>query len=259
MSRKLSVAAIICLLPFTFTAFAEEAKEKPEYSLSAELGFLYKTGNTKSADIKAGIDFSHEKDQWLSTVDFNVVAKKLESTDDNGDDSFDTTDSKWNIVTKTNYTLSPEGKNYLYGYVSYEEDRFSNFDKQASVSLGWGRQWYKTKKSSLFADVGPGYKHDVVKASGMTPQETKNSLIIQAQAIYHRQINDFVEFKQLLVAQYATKSDANSTYKSESSITTKLIESLQLKFALTIDYNTEVDAGFDNTDTQTSMTLVYNF
>ena len=261
MNRKLALTAF-CLLPFA--AFSEEAADDvipvaPEYTLSAELGFLYKTGNTKSADMKAGLNFTHEKDQWLSLVAFNFLGKKLEETDESGDKDFVTTDNKWNITTQTNYTLSPEGQNYLYGNIAYEEDEFSSFEKQSSVSVGWGRNWYKTEKASLFADIGPGYKHDVIRASDTMAKKSEDSFIIQAQALYIRKINDFVEFRQLFVAKAAVQSDENSIYKSETSVTTKLIESLQLKFALTVDHNTEVEEGFDNTDTQTAMTLVYSF
>mgnify|MGYP000344932379 CR=1 FL=1 len=261
MTRKLALTAF-CLLPFT--AFSEEALEEaipvaPEFTLSAELGFLYKTGNTKSADMKAGLNFTHEKNQWLSLVTFNFLGKKLEETHDNGEKEFVTTDNKWNFTTQTNYTLTPEGQNYLYGNLAYEEDEFSSYKKQSSISVGWGRNWYKTKDASLFADIGPGYKHDVVRGSDTVMEESKDTFIVQAQALYIRKINDFVQFRQLFIAKTAVKADENSIYKSETSITTKLIESLQLKFALTIDHNTEVEEGFDNTDTQTAMTLVYSF
>ncbi|MCJ8319795.1 MAG: DUF481 domain-containing protein [Colwellia sp.] len=261
MTRKLALTAI-CLLPFA--AFSEEAADDaipvaPEFTISAELGFLYKTGNTKSADMKAGLNLRHEKNQWLSQVAFNFLGKKLETEDDSGDKDFVTTDNKWGITMQTNYTISPEGQNYLYGNIAYEEDEFSSFEKQSSISVGWGRNWYKTEKASLFADIGPGYKHDVNRATETMPEESKDSFIIQAQALYIRKINDFVEFRQLFVAKAAVNTGENSIYKSETSITTKLIESLQLKFTLTVDHNTEVEDGFDNTDTQTAMTLVYSF
>jgi len=265
MTRNLPLTALL-LLPMS--AFSTEVLEQalpvaPEYTLSAELGFLYKTGNTKSADIKAGMNFRHEKKQWLNEVAFNFLGKKLEteSVDDNGASktNFVTTDNKWNITTQTNYTISPEGQNYLYGNLAYEEDEFSSFEKQSSVSIGWGRHLYKTKKASLFADVGPGYKHDVVRESDTVMKNSIYGFIIQAQALYLRQINDFVEFRQLFIAKYALDTEENSIYKAESSVTTKLIDALQLKFTLTIDHNTEVEEGFDNTDTQTAMTLVYSF
>ncbi|MFQ3288274.1 MAG: putative salt-induced outer membrane protein [Alteromonadaceae bacterium] len=265
MTRNLALSAFFFL---PLSAFSSEVVEQaipivPEYDLSAELGFLYKSGNTKSVDIKAGLNLRHQKNQWTNEVAFNFLGKKLETESVNNDGATDknfvTTDNKWNITTQTNYTLNPEGKNYLYGNLAYEEDQFSSFEKQSSISSGWGRNWYKTKKASLFADVGPGYKYDIIRESETIMRESKGGFIIQAQALYLRKINEFVEFRQLVIAKYAVDTEENSVYKAETSITTKLIESLQLKFTITIDHNTEVEEGFDNTDTQTAMTLVYSF
>ena len=262
MNHKLSLIAIAtaCYLPLV--AFAEDAPavEKSPFSSSAELGFLYKTGNTKSADINAGLSIKYEKDLWLSTFDFDILAKQTEKTVDDSDKmSLTTTEQKWTVDSKTNYTLDATSKNYVYGNVFYEDNRFTSYDSQSSVSAGWGRNWYKTDKASFFADIGPGFKRDVTKATDTVPSETSTSLIVQVQALYLRKINDFVEFKQTLSGKVATQSGENSTYKAESSITTKLIETLQLKFTVTLDYNSKVDVDKENLDTQTSVTLVYSF
>lgn len=260
MDRKFALTAL-CLLPLVSqTASAEDAEKKPEFTASAELGFLYKTGNTKSADIKAGFNVKHEKDKWRTAITFNILAKKLEKEDEAGNKSFESTDNKWDILTQTNYTIGEAEKNYLYGNLAYEQDKFSGFESQSSFSAGWGRNWYETKNSSLFADVGPGIKYDVTRAIIDTvPSESSTSFIIQAQAIYTHKFNDFVEFKQYLIAKQATKSGENSVYKSETSVTAKLIDALQLKFALRIDYDTEVEPEFESTNTETSMTLIYSF
>ena len=255
MTVKYTLTAL-CLLPLvSYTVVAQDTEIKSEYTASAELGFLYKTGNTKSADIKAGFNVNHEKDKWRSVVAFNILAKKLEKEDGSGNDEFVTTDNKWDIVGQTNYTIGEEGKNYLYGNLAYEQDKFSGFESQSSFSAGWGRQWLKTETSSLFADIGPGIKYDVIRAT----DKSDTSLIIQAQALYTRKLNEHVEFKQHFVAKQATESGANSVYKSETSITAQLIDTLQLKFALRIDYDTEVEPEFEKTNTETSMTLIYNF
>jgi putative salt-induced outer membrane protein YdiY len=258
MVRNYTLTAL-CLLPLvSYTALAEDA-EKPEYSASAELGFLYKTGNTKSVDIKAGFNLKHEKEKWRSTLAFNILAKKLEEKDEGGNKEFETTDNKWNILAQTNYTIGESGKNYLYGNLAHEQDKFSGFESQSSFSAGWGRNWHKTETSSFFADIGPGVKYDVTRAIGNIPSESSTNLIIQAQALYTRQLNEHVEFKQYFVARQATKSGENSVYKSETSVTAQLVGALQLKFALRIDYDTEVEEGFEDTNTETSMTLIYNF
>lgn len=254
MNHKLITAAICCV---SFTAVAEDKAdaEKSPYTASAELGMLFKTGDTKSADVKAGLDFGYEKGVWKSTAQFDMLVKK---TEDENDD-FETSDQKWTIVGQTNYTLDKTSPNYIYGNASYEDNRFSSFENQSSISAGWGRRWFETEKATLDADIGPGYKRDVLRATDTQKEETASSFIVQAQALYKRQINSHVEFKQLLVAKYAPSSGENSTYKAETSITTKLIETLQLKFSFVVDYNTEVDEGKENTNTETAMTLVYSF
>ena len=256
MNRKIALLALCCS---PFLSYAEDAKPASPFTSSAELGFLYKTGNTKSADIKAGYDLKYEKDLWRSTLAVDLLVKKTEVENDQGEMDLETTDQKWTFGSKTNYTLNKNTKSYVYGDVFYEDSRFSGFDNQSSVSFGWGREWYKTEVASFFADIGPGYKRDVIEATDTNPSETKSAFIVQAQALYLRKINEHVDFKQSLTAKYAPKSGENSKYRSETSITTKLIETLQLKFSVIIDHNTEVEDGVENTDTQTAVTIVYSF
>jgi putative salt-induced outer membrane protein YdiY len=259
MSHKL-ISAVLCCV--SFATVAEEAatpEVKSPYTASAELGMLFKTGDTKSADVKAGFDFGHELGAWKSTLQFDMLVKKTEETDSAGDDHFETSDQKWTLVGQTNYTLDHTSPNYIYGNASYEDNRFSSFDNQSSISAGWGRRWLETENATLDADIGPGYKRDVLRAPSAQEEETNSTFIVQAQALYKRKINSHVEFKQLLVAKYSPKSGENSTYKAESSITTKLIETLQLKFSFILDYNTEVEDDKENTNTETAMTLVYSF
>lgn len=257
MNRKLTLTSL-CLIPFVSYAVAAEEK-KPEYTASAELGFLYKTGNTKSADVKAGFNLKHEKEKWRTVVDFNILAKKLETEDENGNDEFETTDNKWDVLTQTNYTIGEEGKNYIYGNLAHEQDKFSGYKSQSSFSAGWGRKWFENETSSFFADIGPGIKYDVTRATETNASESSSNLIIQAQAVYTHKFNEHVEFKQQFIAKQATESGENSAYKSESSVTAQLIDALQLKFALRINYDSEVQEEFENTNTDTSLTLIYNF
>ena len=237
------------------SALAAESIETPVTTSSAELGMLFKTGNTRSTDIKAGYDFKYEKGLWRSTLAFDLLVKKSESTLDDGSENFETTDQKWTVVSKTNYTLNEAQKSYVYANFDYEDSRFGSFDTQSSISAGWGREWYKTNVASFFADIGPGYKRDTIK----DPKSTTSAFIIQAQALYLRKINDNVDFRQTVSAKYAPKSGENSIYSAESSLTSKLMEALQLKVSFKLDHNTEVQTGTDRTDTETSITLVYSF
>ena len=269
MKSKIAIAALILIPLSAQYAMAEETaavEEESAFTVSVELGMLFTTGNTKSGDIKAGLNIKHEEGRWANVLNFNALAKKLETEDqDTGEESFESTDNKWDILGQSNYSLEEGGKNYLYGSAYYEQDKFSSFSYQTSASFGWGRHWVETETSSFFADIGPGVKYDVTRAEAATAtdaaiiESSETAVIVQAQALYTNQINEFVEFKQYFVAKQAVESGKNSVYKSETSLTTKLIDSLQFKFAFRVDYDTEVEAGFENTNTETSVTLVYSF
>lgn len=262
MNHKLATAAFLTL-PLLVNA-AEEAPEEPVYSGSAELGFLYKSGNVNSTDVKAGIDLKYNKDQWLSLLSVDLLTKKADVKGPDDSVSFETTDKKWTVTSQTNYNFGGSSKNYLYGNLWYEDSLTNSFENQSSISAGWGRHWYKTEDASFFADIGPGYKRDVLKAftndvPELVPSETKSAVIVQAQALYIRQINEHVEFKQFFSAKYAPQDGQNDVYKAETTLLTKLISTLQLKFTLTYDYNTEVEPGTKNQDVQTAATIVYGF
>lgn len=233
---------------------------KPTQTSSAELGFLYKSGNTQTADIKTGINFHYEDERWLSSLNIDLLIKKADKTDvDTGELHFTTTDQKWTIAAQTNYSLDNNEKHYVYANVWYEKNQFSGFSNQSSISSGWGKHWYKTNDSSLWGDIGPGYKRDQLKAIDNDPPKTSASWIIQVQALYIRKLNEHVELKQYLSAKKAIKRNENSIYKAETSIITKLISTLQLKFTFTVNYNTNIEDNEENLDTQTAITLVYNF
>jgi putative salt-induced outer membrane protein YdiY len=236
------------------------SNKKPMLTGSAELGFLYKTGNNHSADIKTGIDLRFEKARWSSLLNIDLLIKKTDIADEDTDElHFNTTDQKWAIASQTNYSLDNSEKNYMYGNVWHEKNKFSSFINQSSISTGWGRHWYKTDNASLWGDIGPGFKSDRLRDTDTEPAKTITSWIIQAQALYIRKIGEHVELKQSLSAKQAIKTGENSIYKAETSITTKLISTLQLKFTFTVNYNTDIENNQENLDTQTAVTLVYSF
>jgi len=263
MKIKLVFTAL-CLLP-SLVNHVFAADEQSNVTTSAEFGFLFKSGNTKSGDIKAAFNLEHEKGQWRNMLNVNALAKKTELTNAAGETELETTDNKWGIITQSNYSLYENGDSYLYANIAYEQDKFSGFVSQSSLSAGWGKNLWKTETSSFFADVGPGLSYNTSRATPangtiLATTETNISVaIVQAQLLYSAKINDYVEFKQYFVAKQALESDQNSTYKAESSITSKLIESIQFKFAFRADYDTEVQPGFKKTNTETSATLVYSF
>ncbi|MGV2873583.1 DUF481 domain-containing protein [Colwellia sp. E150_009] len=247
------------ILSLESTPKTSKISTPPMMSGSAELGFLYKTGNTNSGDIKTSLDFRFEKHSWLSLLNIDLLLKKADITDEDGNTHFKKTDQKWTLSSQTNYNLDNKEKNYIYGNAWFEENEFSGFKNQASLSTGWGRHWYKTNRASLWGDVGPGYKRDLIKETETKPYRKADTWMLQMQALYIRKLGEHIELKQYLSAKQALDTNENSIYKAVSTITTKLISTLQLKFNFTLDYNSKVDVDKEKLDTQTAVTIVYSF
>ncbi|PCH96417.1 MAG: hypothetical protein COB83_05890 [Gammaproteobacteria bacterium] len=256
-SKNATTADIVSSLEKPVTN--QKIKTPPILTGSAELGFLYKTGNTNSSDMRTGLDLRFEKNQWLSLLNIDLLLKKADIINDNGNANFQTTDQKWTLSSQTNYSLDNKEKNYIYGNIWYEENEFNSFVYQNSVSTGWGRHWYKNSNASLWADIGPGFKRDFFKATVTEPERIADTWIVQAQILYIRKLGGFIELKQYFSAKQALRDGENSIYNAETTVTTKLISTLQLRFTFTLDYNSDVEANKENLDTQTAVTLVYSF
>ncbi len=245
--------------PEEFIGLPECDLTPPTLTGSVEVGTFFNTSDNDYFITKARSDFSHEIGKLRTNWIFDIFGRKSEVTDaTSGEKRFETTDQKWLTSLQSNYTLEEGGQNYLFGFGSYEADRFNGFDFQASVAAGWGRRWYETKDAYFDAEIGPGFKIDEIAQSEQHNNRTESAFIVRTAATYERQLYKKVSYKQTLSAELAAESGQNSKFKSVSSISTKLIESLALKFAFTIDHNTNVDGDIEKTRTETSLTLVYS-
>lgn len=245
--------------PEEFIGFPECNINPSTITGSVEIGAFFNTGDNDYAIGKAKADLVHEVGKLRSNWILDLFGRRSEEEDsETGKKEYVTTDQKWAMSMQSNYTLEEGGNNYIFGFGSYESDRFNGFDYQTSVAGGWGRRWYETDDAFFDAEMGPGFKVDEVAQTDEHNNETQKSTIIRTAATYERRFFETMEFKQTLSAEYAPKAGENSKYKSVSSITTKLIESLALKFAFTVDHNTEVEGDISNTRTETSLTLVYS-
>ncbi len=90
-------------------------------------------------------------------------------------------------------------------------------------------------------------------------QDSEETFIVRMSGEYVYEFSDNAKFTQTLSTNYATKDDRNTKTKSVSSVTAQLMSSLALRASYTVDYNSEAPVGRKHADTETSLTVVYNF
>jgi putative salt-induced outer membrane protein len=134
----LGLAISVCLQ----AAVAEE--DKP-WNGQGELGFTQTTGNTKTQSLVAKLGFGYKMLPWKH----NLKLETLRS-EDNSTLSAETYGLKW----QSNYHWSESS--YLLGKFRYEEVRFSGYDYQSSLILGYGHQLINTDSTGLELEAGVG-------------------------------------------------------------------------------------------------------
>ncbi len=244
-----SLSCLVC------AAFAAQAAEP--LNAEVELGVIATSGNTESTSLKGKLAVTHEMEKWKNNYQLDALYKKDEVTIDDGAGNSvseeQTTAQKLFVSAQGDYKLNQE-HSALFIYGSYTDDRFSGYDYQSTIAAGYSDQLFSTEKSFLNYNVGPGYSFNKTDDG-----EKVESAVVRLAAEYQYKISEHAKFTQLLSTEAALESDKNTRSKSETAVSANLMGNLSMKAAYTIIHNSEVPADKENTDTTTSLTLVYIF
>jgi putative salt-induced outer membrane protein len=223
--------------------FADDAVKS--FSMDGEFGFIATTGNTETTSIKGKLSAHQELTQWSNDFIVETLYKK-----DEINDVEQTTAQKYFLSGQGNFKLeNPDHR--LFGFTSYEDDRFSSYNYQATLASGWSQKMWEDDASKFSYSVGPGYSFAQTNEG-----VDQNELIVRAALDYQWKISDTAIFKQLLSTEVGSD---NTKSKSETSLSAQISGDLSLKVSLILDHNSNVVDDIDNLDTQTAVTLVYSF
>lgn len=229
---------------------AEEKKteeEKSPWTSSIELGFVKTTGNTETQTSIGKLDVGYEAGKWKHTL--HAEGYGQESENDLGVTVVSA--ERYEIMGKSDYKFTD--RDYGFGLIRLQKDRFSGFEYENVLSLGYGRKALLRDNMELDLEIGPGarfYKVDNGEA-------TDEALLVLA-ANYWWAISDTSKFIQEL------RSDIGEEFTSSRSVTgiqANINKTLALRFTYTIRHKSEVPdpATTEKTDTETAMSLVYTF
>jgi putative salt-induced outer membrane protein len=236
---------LLILLGLCAAGNAFAADEVEPFSMDGEFGFIATTGNTETTSIKGRLSAHQELIHWSNDYTIEALYKKDEIS---GVEQ--TTAQKYFLSAQGNYKLeNPDHR--LFGFTSYEDDRFSSFNYQATLASGWSQKMWEDETSQFSYSVGPGYSF-----AETNEDEEQNSLIVRAALDYQWKISDTANFKQLLSTEVG---EDNTKSRSESSVSAQISGGLSLKVSLTLDHNSDVAVDIKKLETQTAVTLVYSF
>lgn len=234
---KVRIVAVILLVPVV--ALAEE--QQKFWSTDVELGAVFTSGNTEQETVNFRVDAKREKNSWINAVHLDT----LQASQDDDD-----TADKLYMFYRLDYRLD-EGRG-LFGRVAYEDDAFSGFEEQVDVTFGYNQTLLQRDNLFISGDVGLGAKYIKLESTG----EDSTDTLLRVAGLLEWDVSDNAVFKQLL--EFEVAEDLTTT-RSETSLESSIAGNLAMKLAYNVRHNSEVAAGKDKTDTESTVSLVYHF
>ncbi len=242
----LALFFICCAQP----ALAQNDAEPPGFSGEGELGYLMTSGNTETQSLNARLGIMYETVRWQNKLQSEAVYGS-EEDEDTGEDV--TTKQRFLVSGKTSYRF--DSRNSAFGLAVYDDDRFSGFKYQVTLSAGYNRQIIDSKSISWEAEIGPGYRYNKIEDEETTDAD-EGEAIVHAGTLFSWAISDTATFTEDISVD--TGAD-NTITRSATSLKLTINDRLSAKISFNLKHTSDVPPEKDKTDTETALTLVYGF
>lgn len=212
-----------------------------EWSGEGELGWVAARGNSHTETVSSKGLLNYERGRWENESTLSFVY----SSDDG-----DTTKNRLLVGNRTLYSFTE--RDYAFGAVRYDRDRFSSYRYQATVSAGYGRRLVMTERHELLAEIGPGVRRIKARDTG----DTDDDVIARGLARYSWQISETAKFTNSLLVEAGSD---NTFAENETALSVAINHRLALKLGFAVRHNTDVEPDRKKTDTLTTASIVFNF
>jgi len=236
---------------FAATVWAAALPAHAEWTGQSEAGLVIASGNTNTETANARINMKYETDQWKNTVG----GAALYASDEEGK-----TANRWETFGEIGWKFTE--RNFLFGAGRYEEDEFSGFEYQATVSGGVGRRFLDRPNTTMVGTVGAGYKFletrdsfDSVTGALIEEGSSEREVVFRSTIDFQHKFTATTS----LVDKFIVESGADNTFvQNDISLQVKMTDVLALAVGYGIRHNSNPPSEFKKTDTLTTINLVYD-
>lgn len=215
-------------------------EEEDNFAGRFQFGYLASSGNTESTSFNGKLLLGWDFEDWrhaVMTAGFGAA------------DETNTTAENYQAAYKIDRKLGE--KNYLFGALNYDKDRFGAYYERYTEAVGYGRRIIETEAHVLDLEAGIGARQSELP-DGTELDETIGRLA----GNYKWQIAQTSSFSQSLAVE---SGDENMYIESNTNLASQLIGRLDLVLGYVIKRNSDVPPGTVKTDTITTVSIQYNF
>ncbi|HET7360290.1 MAG TPA: DUF481 domain-containing protein, partial [Rhodanobacteraceae bacterium] len=143
-------------------------------------------------------------------------------------------------------------EHYFSGSLRHQRDHYATNEYQWAVAASLGLTVYEEEDSHLNIEIGPGYRF--AKLQGLRVH--KNEWIVRGHLDFAHQLTATTRIYDTLLIE----AGRDNTYASnDMGVQVQMSEALALKAGIEVRHNTDVLPGREQTDTLTTVNLVYGF
>lgn len=223
-----------------------------EWTGKGEAGLVIASGNTETETANAKLQLVNESDLWRHALG----AAGLYASDEDG-----RTAERWELFGQSDYNFTP--RTFWFGAGRYEEDKFSGFKYQATVSTGLGRKFIDNETTKFVGSAGVGYKFfetrdsfDDVTGLLIEPGRSDSEAVLRGTLDFEHAFNASTS----LINRFIVEAGSENTYlQNDTALQVKMTDVLALALGYSVRHNTDPTADYEKTDTLTTVNLVYEF
>jgi len=245
-----TITAIFALALAGFHGAACATEDVGNWHTAAELGAITTSGNTEGTTVTGKIDARHELGDWNNQYIVAGHFKEDETTAPGGTRVSKRSAERVALTAKASYKLLEKDQT-MFAIATHVDDKFGAYTSFSTLSVGRGTRWYNSPVANMDVEFGPGYFVGE-RANG----EEESGFTVRGAAAVKWQVSPVAQFTQTVSVE---RGNSNVHSSAESALSTRINGTMQMKAAFVARSDTRVPESRKNTDTQTSVTLVYSF
>ena len=210
-----------------------------DWTGKGNVGASFATGNSENQSASAALEVKDVVGQWTHTLGF---------AGNYGNDGDATTAQRWEVRGQTQYDFTK--KAYWFGAGRYEDDRFSAYNYQASLTGGLGYKIIDTDKTKFWVQGGVGYRYAELLDTG----ETVDGVIFRGDLGFEHQLTATTK----VVERFLVETGSDNTFlQNDLGLEVTITGALGLRVGYQVRHTTDVPDGTKKTDTLSTLGLQY--
>lgn len=224
-----------------------------DWTGKGEAGLLISRGNADSTSANAKLDLAKESGDWKNAAFLGFLYGK--------NATFATAqrvEAKW----QTDYKLTDRA--FWFGALHGEQDKFSGFAYQASLTTGVGYKIIDSEATKLTGTVGVGYRR--LRPEFLTKDDAgavilrvKGDAVGDAVGVAGLDFSHVLTKNTKVLNKFSVESGSkNTSVQNDLALQVSMTDALALSIGYGVRYNTDPPVGSKKSDQLTTVNLVYN-